>query len=340
MTNKEDRVSNFELLKIILILMVIVLHYFNSNMGGLLANVDKWSLNYFLSHLLESFCIIAVNVFVIITGYFSCKKDNIKISKVIKLYSISIFYGVLISIIVILFTKKALNLHLIKQLIETTFSRWYVVTYCILYLLIPFINKLISSITKRELETILIINAIVFYLWPTFFTTTTIQDGGYGITNFINLYMIGAYIYLYKNNYKNKLFIVFYIACSILTAVYSIFLYRPWTYATIFNLISSVSLFMIFKNIKIRNSKLINSLATYTFAIYIIHENSFITKLLYNDIFKSNLFWNNNFMIINLVFTTIGIFMICVVIEGLRRKTIGKIIDNQINKLKFKISCK
>ena len=340
MTNKENRVSSLELLKIILILMVVVLHYFNGNMGGLLSNVDKWSLNYFLAHIVESFCIIAVNVFVIITGYFSCKKNSIKISKVIKLYTIAIFYGIVICAIVFWGTNQTLNLALIKQALHTIFSRWFVVIYCILYLLIPFINKLVLSITKKELEIILIINAIVFYLWYTFFTDTTIQDGGYGIVNFINLYMIGAYIKLYKDDYSdNKKFMILYLLFTILTTAYSFFTSKAWSYATIFNLISSVSIFMAFKNLKIKNSKIINFFATYTFEIYIIHQNSFLAKILYNDIFKSYMFWNNNYMILHLIFTTIGIFLLCVLIEWIRRNTVGKFLDKQIDKINYKILC-
>lgn len=334
-----DRDSNFDLLKILLILMVIVLHYFNGNMGGLLLNVTKGSFNYYLSHLLESFCIIAVNVFIIITGYFSCEKKSINISKVIKLYSIAIFYGIMIFLILLLFKKTIINFNLVKQFFNATFSRWFVLTYCILYLLIPFINKLILSINKKELKTLIGINIIVFYMWSTFFTNTTIVDSGYGITNFIILYMMGAYIKLYINDDSKTYYIYLYIICTLITTIYSFIYGRAWSYSTIFNLISSISLFMIFKNIKIKNNKIINSLATYTFTVYIIHENNFVVKFIYNNIFKSNLFWNSNYMIIHLIITTIGIYLMCVIIEYLRRKIFSKYFDNKIDNIKYKITC-
>lgn len=68
---RDQRESNIELLRIILILMVIVLHYLNGNMGGELSHFERNSLNFFLGHIIESFSIIAVNVFIIITGFFS-----------------------------------------------------------------------------------------------------------------------------------------------------------------------------------------------------------------------------------------------------------------------------
>lgn len=333
-----QRSSNFELLRIILILMVIVLHYFNGEMGGLLKNVEKWSLNFYLSHFIESLCIIAVNVFIIITGYFSYKKTSIKISKPLNLYALSIFYGIIISGIIFFLQKNNLSLSIIKNLVQTIFSRWFVVIYCILYLLIPYINKLISNLSKKQLKTLIIINSIFFYIWYTFFTNATIADGGYGIVNFINLYMIGAYIRLYRKETPSKLknFSI-YIVCTLITTLYSLFANRPWAYSTIFNLISSIAFFELFRGINIYNSKIINTLSSYTFAIYIIHENSFLVRILYRNFFKSDLYWNSNYMILNLIISVISIYIICIVIEFFRRLIFKKLIDDNIDKVKYEI---
>lgn len=333
-----SRCSNIELLRIVLILMIIVLHYFNGGMGGLLGNVEKWSLNFYLSHFLESLCIIAVNVFVIITGYFSYKKTSIKIAKTLNLYTLSVFYGIIISGIIIFLQKNNLNLSLAKTVATTIFSRWFVVIYCILYLLIPYINKLISNLNKKQLKALIIINSIFFYLWHTFFTNTTIADGGYGIVNFINLYIIGAYIRLYGKESPSRLkSSLIYFGCTLITTLYSFFVGRAWAYSTIFNLVSSIAFFELFRGMNIKNSKIINSLASYSFAVYIIHENSFFVKILYRNIFKSDLYWNSNYMILNLIISTIGIYITCIVIEFVRRLLLKKIMDDNIDKIKYEI---
>ena len=56
--NKKVRQSNIELLRIIMILAVIGLHYFNGQMGGLLNNVNPGSPDYYVSHVFESLFII------------------------------------------------------------------------------------------------------------------------------------------------------------------------------------------------------------------------------------------------------------------------------------------
>jgi len=342
MESKEtkERSSNFELLRIVLMLMIIVLHYFNGGMGGLFGAVESETINYYLAHFLESLCIIAVNVFVIITGYFSCKKTIIKISKIINLYGLSIFYGVVISFATIMFTHQTLNLSNVKKILVVAFDRWFLVIYCILYLLIPYINKLINSLKQKQFEILLIINTIVFYIWPTIFTSTTVKDGGYGIINFVNLYMVGAYIKMYRdNNISKRLSIVIYLVCTIITTVHSFSGWAAWNYNTITNLIGSIAIFELFKSIKIKKSTIINKLSTYTFSTYIIHENAFWAKILYREIFHSNKYWSSNKMILNLLISTIGIYVICILIEFVRRLILKKIIDDNIDKIQYEISC-
>ncbi|MBO4675467.1 MAG: hypothetical protein J5601_05240, partial [Elusimicrobiaceae bacterium] len=95
-TSITTRDSNIELLRIILILMILALHYFNGEIGGLFSNVATLSANYYIAHFLESACIIAVNVFILITGYFACYKKEIALSKPLFLYSLLIFYGTIL----------------------------------------------------------------------------------------------------------------------------------------------------------------------------------------------------------------------------------------------------
>ncbi len=334
---KEMRKSNFELLRIVCILMIITLHY-NSSMGGVLNNVETNTVNYYVAHFIQSLCIVAVNAFIIITGYFSYKKNNIKISKIAHLFYLCLVYGILIFGIYLLL-GNTIDKSTILEFIKTIFDRWFVVIYSILYLLIPYINKLINNLSEKELKTLIIINVVFFYIWFTIFTNTTIKDGGYGIVNFINLYIIGAYIKKYKDDYIPKYkTISIYLICAIITTLLSIYTTRSaYAYNTIFNLIGSISLFLTFKNINIKNSKLINKLSTYTFSVYIIHENSFLVKILYRDIFNCDEYYNNNLMPLNMIYTVLGIYLICVIVETIRRLLMEKVVDNKIDRIKYEI---
>jgi peptidoglycan/LPS O-acetylase OafA/YrhL len=195
--------------------------------------------------------------------------------------------------------------------------------------------------TKKQYQTLLIINIIFFYIWPTFFTNTTVRDNGYGIINFINLFLIGAYIKTFvKTDISKKKTLFIFIASVAITTVFSFVASRAWRYSSVFNLISSIALFLLFKSIKIKNNKFINNLATYTFSTYIIHENIFLSKILYRTVFNSDKYWNNNLMILNLMISVLGIFIICIIIENIRKLLFKKIFDDKIDKIDFIIECK
>lgn len=327
------RESNFELLRIVLILMVITLHYLNGNLGGGLSHFANNSLNFFVGHIVESFCIIAVNVFIIITGYFSYKKTNVKLSKILMLYFLMFFWGMLLSFSVILITKQSLDLSNIIKILKLSFSQWFVVIYSILYLLIPFINIIISKLNENTFKLLLGICVGFFYIWPTFFTNTPVMDAGYGITNFITLYLLGAYINIFNKNMKLLSSIRIYILSTILTIIFSFFTSRAWSYNSIFVLISSVTFFELFCLIKIKTNKVINNLASYTFAVYLIDVNDFFGVFLYRKLFYSDFFWHSKWMILNLLISILGVYIICVALEYFRRILMDRFISRRINKL-------
>ena len=69
----KKRNANFELLRIIAMLMIVVLHY-NSHSGALLIPGEPATGVQIFATLMESFCITGVNVYVFLSGYFLWKK--------------------------------------------------------------------------------------------------------------------------------------------------------------------------------------------------------------------------------------------------------------------------
>ena len=336
----EKRESNFELLRIILIIMIIILHYLSASIGGALTNTEAETINYYLIHFIESVCIVSVNIFIIITGYFMAKKKTIKVSKIINLVSIVVFYGIVIYLISVLIGTEKINIESVKKFIQSIADSWFITIYCILYLLIPFINKLIDSISKKNFKILLGILIFFFSVWPSVWSKTTVADGGYGIINFIIMYLIGAYIKLYMDeiNVKNKSILIFIIS-TIITTICSLVADRAYNYNFVFNIIGAAVLFLIFKNIRIKQNKIINKLASYTFAVYIIHTNPFIMENIFKNVLKTTDYYNSNFLIIHMIVSVLIIYVTCIIIETIRRLIIGKIIDRQIDKVNTKITC-
>ncbi len=167
----KERESNFELLRIILMLMVLSLHYLGIPLGGALdtKNIPSSDFNYYLARFIESFSIIAVNCYIIITGYFMHTKKEVKYKRILELVLTYFFYLFLIMGLVILFEPKLFNISILKNAIFFKNSgAWFILTYTILYILIPYINLLINSMSKKQFITLLIILLSCFCILPTF----------------------------------------------------------------------------------------------------------------------------------------------------------------------------
>lgn len=351
----EKRLTNIELLRIISMLMILSLHLLV--FSGLLTTYNNFSIRSLFVWTLESICFVAVNCYVLISGYFLVD-SNFNYKKICKLWITVFFYSTSIYII-LLFTKK-IDLTM-KSAISSIFpislgNYWFATTYIVLYILSPFLNLLIHSLNKKQYQHLLILIVSIFSIWATFIPQgNTINYGGsYSISWFICLYFIAGYLKIfYKNNsIKNYIYLLGYVFLSCinvllyfgLTKLNSSFI-RPdflYNYYSITITLASICLFLFFKNIKIKNAffnKLIYFFAPTTFGIYLIHENSNIRQLLWS---KFYFIADTNIMIMILLIMIVPfiLFFIFAIIDKIRI-LIFKLFENlrKTNKL-LKISAK
>lgn len=200
-----ERKSNIELLRIFSILGVIILHYNNTQIGGGLKFVETNSINYLTLFIFESLFICAVNVFVIISGYFLIRKSSRNLWKIIEL----ILQVMLINAIFYVWNDciigKTFSFNkLLGSLIP---NNYFVILYSTLYIVSPYINKIVENINLNDYKRFLLIIFIVFSIYPTAIdlleeifnkelvgmSTIGIYGSQYGYTivNFILMYLIG-----------------------------------------------------------------------------------------------------------------------------------------------------
>ena len=95
----KKREANFELLRIVAMLMIITLHYLDK--GGILPKPDSaFGLPGFLAWALEAFCVSAVNVYVLISAYFLAESEY-RPMRAVKLWIEVLFYSIGIAVILI-----------------------------------------------------------------------------------------------------------------------------------------------------------------------------------------------------------------------------------------------
>lgn len=323
---ENTRRSNFELLRIICMIMIVTLHTLGH--GGALKNTQVSSANFFVAHLLESLSIVAVNCYILISGFFGIN-SKFKIKKVLDLYIQVLFYSIIISSLFWIIGIESISLGGILQAIFpiTMQTWWFMSIYLVLYILTPYINKLLQVLSFKEFSGLLIVLLFIFVIWPSIpkFRPIDIQ-GGYGLYSFIVLYTVGAYISkFYKDKTFNKyaLLVLYLLSATILAVInvsISRIIGRNWgiyAYNFLLIFISSIVLFLFFKEIKIK-SKFINKLSSLTLGVYLIHDHGYIRKFIYNALGYDNYFNTSMFILYTLI--VIGIIYISSsIVEYLRQ---------------------
>ncbi len=331
----KKRDTNFELLRIISMIMIICLH-FNGN-GKLLNANPYFSKVWFLSNITEFACIIAVNIYVLITGYYMVK-SKIKLRKIILLELEILFYSIGIYLILVIFNKINFSK---KEFINVCFpvissQYWFLTAYMGLYVLIPFLNKLANSLNKNQYKLLIIILTILLSIIKTINPNNNVfsNSNGYTLTWFLYLYLLAGYmrIHYVKETKKIKLFILYILIVSVQLFLKVFFVKNLYIqnnyishllgYDNLFVLIESLVVFLFFKDIKIINkftNKIILFISPLTLAVYLIHDNNFIRNILWNRVFKTCNIYSCKEVFLNMVIYVPLIFIICCGIEYVRR---------------------
>ncbi len=342
-----DRNSSIELLRILLIGGVIVLHYI-ADSGQLLNNAIQGSLPYYLLIFMNQLCVCAVDVFIIISGFYSCKSNRIHLSKLLQLLLQVVLFQILASVGVSLIRGKSIT---IANVIYNIIPRnYYVTLYISLMLLAPFLNIFISKLTKTNFKKFLITIACLFLVEPTLVDIvegikgTTIYgistigilgaEWGYTIVTFICVYFIAAYIRIYGSFWSTKWnFIVWF------TSLMFLFIWKSVEvkigvsiaaehYMNPVLVVNGIAVFEIFRNLDFK-SRLVNLAAKGCFTVFLLHGY----LISYFDVKK---YLNDNIFIFlaQWLISVVVIFFICDVI-GLIYTSIENVISKKISNKKI-----
>lgn len=209
---------------------------------------------------------------------------------------------------------------------------WFVNVYLGLYMISPFLNKLLKELTKCQMKTLLVTLLVLFSIKNTILPSTWCLDssGGYGIIWFTTLYIIAGIIRLYNFRKKsafclciyfgNVLIIYFgnYVLENTIGVMYA---QKFYGYNSIFVLIAAVALFMYMLNVDIKNSRIIKSvnvIAKSAFSVYIIHYS--INDILWTKLLKlRGETLNSVYGVLQVVIAIILVYFICTIIDFIRR---------------------
>ena len=281
--NTNTRNYSLDLLRLLATFMVVVLHV--QLFGGLLREPQTLTLSFLPTIFLESFCIVAVNCFVLITGFFMIHKAV----NWHKLVSLLLEIAVISWMIFVIGTVCGLRAPL-KELVQHIFPtlsgcHWFISSYVIVYVLSPWLNKLILSLTKKEGLYLAVLLFILFSVWGSNPKISTISvQKGYSVMWLAYIYFLGSIIRLFGPTRLPWAGCI-YIILSLVTILYAMILckytHSIWwamNYNAPFVLLASIALFYKFYSLDSLSwtNKIIKFLTPGCFGVFLIHTDLFI----------------------------------------------------------------
>ncbi|MGF7012209.1 surface polysaccharide O-acyltransferase-like enzyme [Lachnospiraceae bacterium PF1-22] len=327
-SKSKSRQSSIELLRIVAMIMIIAHHL--SVHSGFDFSSEPLSLNHFWILLLEMGGKIGVNIFILISGYFLITTTSLKIDKVLKLWMQIFTYSFFIFFIFLILGSTPFNLkELITNLLPITFSQWWFAsTYFVLYIISPYINRLLLSLSKKEYQRLLALIILFWSFSATLWGQTFLSDN---LQWFICLYIISGYLRLHWNNSlvsgaKYLIFAIFIILLNYILTITFNFLGAKISYGSgapgrLYSmqslpiLLIAISLFLGFINLNIGSRPRINIISAATFGVYLIHDNNYIRPFIWQTLFKSATYSESTKLIPYSLLWIFIIFSVCTVIE-------------------------
>lgn len=348
---QKQRDSSIELFRIITMLMIVAHHYIvNSGVLSEINHDNILSINGIFSLLWGWGGKTGINCFVLITGYFMCK-SNITLKKFLKLFLEVEFYKILFYLIFLFTQYQPFSIkELIKAVlpfygIGTGFTGSYLVFFCF----IPFLNILIKAMDEKQHRNLLLVCLITGSVLQTFFKA---PNAFTYVGWFMVIYFIGAYIRLYRAEwFSNRkwwtIAAVITLVLSLLSVVAGAFVYYKfekviWFYFVadsnkILAVVTAVSLFVFFKNLKLKYNPVINTVAASTFGVLLLHANSdTMRQWLWKDTLNNAGAFHTDMFIVHAICSVLGIYIICTIIDigriYLIEKPVFKLIDKALDK--------
>lgn len=328
---KKVRKSNFEMLRIISMLMIILHHY--SYHGGSF-NLPAGPAKY-VSQLLFIGGSLGVTLFMLISSYFLID-TKFSIKRILRIWFEIFLYCAGISVIcyfakVQSFTYKTW----LQVLLPITFNAtWFGIAYIFICFVSPFLNRLMNSLSKKSYFGLLCVLLVFFVVIPTV-TFPMPQRVCFNVVSwFVCMYLLAGYIKRFSFKIlDNKLVAITVFVISVLciwgSEVWftklgqnSQFFAGSVTFFTnhdsVFMVSAALSLFMFFKNIDLGSNKIINTVARTAFGVYLIHDNIIMRMTMWRKWFNTTSVTTAGKLIIHSLMVALVIYLVCSIIDWVR----------------------
>ncbi|BDR58256.1 acyltransferase family protein [Xylocopilactobacillus apicola] len=292
------RQTNFELLRI-LSMYAIIIHHLIAHSGFSWSQFKVTPNKIWLLSVLP-IGKVGVGTFILITGYFTYRHSP-KLKTLLRITTTTSFYSILIYILANLTIPGT---HVTPQtFFQSVFPiisnlYWFATAYVFMYILMPYLNILAERLAVKQYVIMLGV-LILLICGPAYLMYYGVPVYGYtDVAVMILLWLTGAFI----RKYENYIHIKSWLLCLILAIlIIGDFLFHFWGFNlgvehpkiyiytmnigmynySFFSYVVAVVVFLLFKNMKIKPNFIINFAASGVFAVYLIHDNPYVSNLIF-----------------------------------------------------------
>lgn len=271
----KERESQFELLRILAMAMIVALHFNGVAVEKLLPITTRPFSEIWLAEVVEALSIVGVNVFVLISGYFGIRMSAKGVAKYVGQV---MWYAVLPAIAAIcIFPQLCENENFVSRTVHglTNSTQWFILCYFILMAMSPAINAVAGRLSYRgqvwTAIALVIINCLFGWWYEMRF-----NDTGYTVYQLIMMYWIGGVIKSTLQRYKQIPWRSIAIGTYAISIVGVILMMHTMRYFKVIGynnpviMVESIALFIIFATMRFK-SRAINWIASSAFAVYLVH---------------------------------------------------------------------
>lgn len=299
---EKKRMANLELLRCVAMMMVVVLHFLGK--GGLLTGGDRVLSDGAVAldgtghaaWLLEASCIVAVNVYMLISGYFLCC-SSFKLSRLIQLWLQVWFYSVAVGVLAAaagVVEGTAVDVHYYLTLLFPVSMEhyWFMTAYLFLYVLLPVAGLAVRQMTKGQMKAaVLLLLGVFCGLKSVVPFRLDVDRKGYDVLWYLCVFVAAAYLRRFGLPWRKGKWkcLLLYAASCLLAFGGTMILHRVYLrtgklswivnvcmeYNHVLPLLGAVGLFGFFLHVRVPDkiAPVINKVAGCTLGVYLLHEN-------------------------------------------------------------------
>ena len=286
---------------------------------------------------------VAVNCYVMITGYFLISSKSMRWNGILRTWVQVLFYSLFFLLCAVVMEIPVSRGDVLTSILPI-YGReyWFVTDYIGLLCIAPFLSIMATEITQKQYKILLIMMFVLCFQ----FLYGNVYAGFDSLIWFSFLYLVAGYLRLYgvpqvwaKNS--GKCLVIIWATLVVIATMMNL-IKEP-----VFRLISSaydgpifflsLALFVFFLNRSFNNRfcSLVVKIAPYTFGVYLIHENLFVSRQLWILVIP---YEYDMPIIIHCILICMTIFAFCSIIDVVRAKLFSLLkIDDAVSYISGKL---